>query len=164
MHHTSDGHRPCKCLLRLLWLHQRASQMMGMPSSRQVMRPSTRADTAYGYTWCSCTQAEMVGCVWVGVCNMFGVWQSAQNSSGTQRVKVKVKKGYVSQRHTSQAECSCNWQLTLLAFSSCSINPHLFEDTCCQLLGCVSGVDWHHSLSQDGPCVVLSIYKVHSGA
>jgi hypothetical protein len=27
---------------------------MGMPSSLHVMRPSTNADTAYGYTWCSC--------------------------------------------------------------------------------------------------------------
>jgi hypothetical protein len=32
---------------------QRASQIMGMPSFLKVMRPSTSAETAKGYTWCS---------------------------------------------------------------------------------------------------------------
>jgi hypothetical protein len=57
-HLDSSGQQPAKQrVARGCVLPHRASQMMGMPSSLHVMRPSTSADTAYGYTWCSCRHA-----------------------------------------------------------------------------------------------------------
>ena len=41
---------------------------------------------------------------------------------------------------------------------------HLFQHSGCERLGGVMWVHWYNSLRQNGPCIILLIYKVHCGA